>query len=120
MIDYDWVNGRGSGAIQQIGPPEAREPHPRPTGCPPPCASCPKKGPQHEREFRLSEKNWLTLDFYRQTKATFGRGLSEEEARDGIVRRNFAALDELFDGTNRERLSEALAVGVAGLLSRLS
>lgn len=118
MVDYDWQTGTGSGEVQQWGPPTNRRPHERNKDCPPPCHSCPKKGPEHEREFVLSDKNWRTLEFYEQTKATFGRGLTEEEARDEIVQRNFAALDRLFASADQEGMSEAVLRGVTAALRR--
>jgi hypothetical protein len=118
MVDYDWQTGGGSGEIQQWGPPSNRQSHERSKDCPPPCHSCPKKGPQHEHEFVLNDKNWRTLEFYRQTKATFGRGLTDEEARDEIVRKNFSVLDQLFAAADQEETSEAVSRGVTAALRR--
>jgi len=118
MIDYDWLNGVGSGAIKTFGDPKKPQLLERLKSNPPPCGSCPKKGPQHEHEFTLSTANMETLAFYRETKATFGRGLSEEEARDAVVRRNFLILDQMFAGAEQGDLGETVANAVAMVISR--
>jgi hypothetical protein len=112
MVDYDWLYGGGTGEIKTFGDPKNPQKLERAKDNPPPCGSCPKKGPQHEREFLLSEKNCRALQFYRQTKATFGRGLTKREANDAIVRRNFSILDGLFAGAEREGLSNAISVAI--------
>lgn len=122
MVDYDHAKGVGSGAIKKWGPPGGEQDHVRPSVCPPPCGSCPKKGPEREKEFVLSARNRRTLEFYRQVKATFGKALSEEAAADEIVKRNFALLDRMFGEHEQERLAEvvgrAVRNEVAGLFRR--
>lgn len=101
-----------------IGPPDAQQPMARPKESPPPCGLCPKKGPEHEHEFVLSLKNLQTLAFYQETKATFGRGLTEEEAQDSVVRSNFEILDRLFARLERERQAQAVSVALSRLMAR--
>jgi hypothetical protein len=119
VINYDFLTGAGDGKAKTWQGPNGPQPLERTKDNPPPCGSCPKKGPQYEREFLLSEKNWLTLEFYRQTKATFGRGLSDEEARDEVVRRNFVTLDDLYAAVEQEGTREAVSRGVAAAFSRV-
>lgn len=101
-----------------IGPPGAKKPMERPKNSPPPCSMCPKKGPEHEKEFILSERNIQTLIFYRETRSTFGRGLSEEEAQDSIVRRNFSILDNLFAEAERKAAGYEASRALAGQLTQ--
>jgi len=113
LVNYSWSTGEGTGEpLKWESGPNEWSPVERKANQPTPCGSCPKKGPQYEREFLLSEKNARALAFYRQTKATFGRGLSEEEAQDGTVRRNFSILEGLFAGAEREGLTNAISLAV--------
>lgn len=108
-MDYEWISGRGTGKPK----PDPRKegeflPRTEKHG-PPPCHSCPKKGPHNEHLYQLSERNLQAVIHYQNHKATFGRGLSEAEATDSIVQRNFAILDRVFAEADRERLSDAIS-----------
>lgn len=67
-------------------------PQVRPKGTQPPCVRCPKQSPERAKEIELSEKNWRAYAHYLEAKAV---GVTEEERRDPIVRRNFAAIDQV-------------------------
>lgn len=114
VVDYDWQTGQGTGkperAKDQPNDPEAL--YERPAGNRPPCQSCPKQGPANERLFRLSKKNWKTFLLWQQTRSTFGRGLSELEARDAVLRRNFSILDGLMRKIEQESMANAIASAV--------
>lgn len=58
------------------------------------------------------------LRFYRETKATYGRGLTEQEAQDPIVRRCFAILDREFERAEQDRQADNLALAVSNALVR--
>lgn len=118
VVDWDWQTHSGSGEIKTFGPPDKRQPRLRGKGESPPCHRCPKKGPQFEHEFLLSGRNFETLIFYQQTKATFGRGLTEEEARDPVVRQNFSILDGIYAKSERALQSGSLAEAIVRLLAQ--
>ncbi|MDE2472545.1 MAG: hypothetical protein KGL35_28410, partial [Bradyrhizobium sp.] len=119
LVKYSWPTAEGTGEplMWQSGPGEWK-PVERRENQPPPCGLCPKKGPEHEHEFVLSLKNLQTLAFYQETKATFGRGLTEEEAQDSIVRSNFEILDRLFARLERERQAQAVSAALSRLMAR--
>lgn len=109
VVDYDWHTGAGTGLPKRAtwsDDPEAL--HERPAMTKPPCDQCPKKGPENEWKFQLTEANWKTLDLYRQNKATFGRALNEAAVKDALLCSNFAILDQIFSRTDLEQLSEAI------------
>lgn len=120
VVDYDWQTHQGSGkpkrAKHQPDDPEAL--HERPPGNRPPCSGCPKKGPENDQRYRLSPKNWKTLTLWQETRATFGRGLSEAEANDAILRRNFSMLDGLVRDIEQEQMGETIAYALASVLRR--
>jgi hypothetical protein len=119
LVDYSWIDGTGTGEVRkwQSGPNEWK-PLERKADNPAPCKSCPKKGPEHEREFILTEASVRALHFYQETKATFGKGLSEEAANDSVVRQNFSILDQLFDRVEKSRDAEAFAVAMESVIAR--
>ena len=56
-----------------------------------------------------------TLDLYRRNRATFGRALTEWEAADGLLQRNFALLDAVFrnvEAGSIQRVMRDLALAV--------
>jgi hypothetical protein len=67
-------------------------PQVRPQGTFPPCIRCPKQSPERAKEHELSEKNWRAFAHYQEAKAV---GVTEEERRDPIVRRNFSVIDQV-------------------------
>lgn len=120
VIDYDWETGVGSGLPEKAKwsqDPNAL--HERPEGNKPPCNICPKRGPEHEREFILSRKNLRTLKLWQETRSTYGRGLSEREAADAMLRKNFATLDRLWKELEREQQGEVLATAVYRALRKI-
>lgn len=119
MVDYDHAKGIGTGAIKTYGPPGNERLHERPSVCPPPCSSCPKRGPEHEKEHVLSWRNRRTLEFYREVKATFGKSLSDDAANDAVVQRNFALLDKLFAEHQQDRLAEVVGRAVRNEIADL-
>ncbi|HEX7379337.1 MAG TPA: hypothetical protein VF278_19600 [Pirellulales bacterium] len=125
MVDYSFADGTGSGEIVMLGPPgdkTKQRPLERPSHCPPVCKlgerKCPKGSPEREAEFLLTEANWQALKFYRETRATFGRGLSEEAANDGIVRRNFVILDKLFGELRETQAADNVSLSLHRLFAR--
>lgn len=78
---------------------------------PPPCRACPKctgaepaeATPEYGRQSELSHRNLKALQHFMATK---NGGLTEDEKRDAIVRRNHAILNQLFWQADR---SAALA-----------
>ncbi len=60
---------------------------------PPPCETCPKQGPERERDWVLSEKNLASMVLYRQVKATGGLCLTPRERRDAVLAYNLAVID---------------------------
>ena len=67
-------------------------PQVRPKGTQPPCVRCPKQSPERAKEIVLSEKNWRAFAHYEEAKAV---GVTDEERRDPIVRRNFAVIEQV-------------------------
>lgn len=64
----------------------------RPANVPTPCDRCPKQSPEKAHEHELSDKNWRAYAHYQQARAV---GLTDGERADPIVRRNFAAIDQV-------------------------
>lgn len=120
LIDYDWGESTGSGQPRtyQSGPTEYK-PIERRADQPPPCAKCPKKSPEQEHEHVLTEANYQALAHYREVKAMGFRGISDEEATDAVVRRNFVLLDQVFDGMRERRQRYAAMAPVNQLLRTL-
>lgn len=83
----------------------------RNAGQPPPCHKCPKESPEKAKQIELSEKNWAAYSHYLQAKAV---GLTEEERRDPIVRRNFALIEMIV--TDHKLTAEADAFAEAFFL----
>lgn len=75
----------------------------------PPCHKCPKGSPEKAKELELSEKNWAAFAHYEESKVA---GLSEEERRDPIIRRNMALIERIVsekrNGDQARNLAEAL------------
>lgn len=118
VVDYDFATGQGSGQPEKAkwtGDPEAL--HERQPVSKPPCHVCPKRGPEFEYRFELSGKNIKTFKLWQGNRATYGRGLSEEEAKDPILRRNFWILDSLFESASRERGTQVTSEAVASAMS---
>lgn len=100
------------------GPGGRELPDLRYPGMPLPCENCPKQSPAKEKEYRLSDRNWKTLELYEQVRASAGACLSEAERRDPILRRNLAIIDRIMRQYERRRSAEELSHQVALLFSR--
>lgn len=120
LIDYDWDAGTGTGEYLEYEiSPGVGKPIERRADQPTPCGKCPKKSPEQEHEYVLTEANYQALAHYREAKAMGFRGLSDEEATDAVVRRNFVLLDQVFDGMRERRQRYAAMAPVNQLLRTL-
>ncbi|TWT30719.1 hypothetical protein [Blastopirellula retiformator] len=88
---------KGERATVAMGPDRVQTPQRRLPGMKLQCGQCPKKSPQNAKRLELSVKNWKTYQLWREVKATHGRCLTDEMARDSIIRRNLAILDALHE-----------------------
>lgn len=80
----------------------------RPKGVPLPCTNCPKKSPEHAETLKLSRKNRWIWNLYLKVRATFGRCLSNKQARDLWIGRDLAILETEYEAwrLNRQELSD--------------
>ena len=72
----------------------------RPPHVQPPCRAvtpspCPKGCPEREHESVLSDKNRQAVEFYKRTKAMYGKNLTDEMASDEVLQRNMAVINDL-------------------------
>lgn len=104
-----WIYDIPSGEPKLRGGQKQRRSPSQPT----PCGSCPKKSPENAREITLDAKNHRTLRLYLRNRALWGRALTEEEAADAIIQRNFGLLDLLL--RKYERSQAALEIASAAL-----
>lgn len=79
-------------------------PVPRPLGVLPNCKKCPKRGPENDRRYRLSEKNIRAYEAYRKYKDSWPNGWAEDE----IWARNYRIIREAerFHAENREHQAD--------------
>lgn len=95
------------------------DPVERPPRSKPPCFKCPKcagfkeKSPEVGKTATLSSRNRKTLRIYYEVKATSGRTLTDEEARDPILRDNLARIEQILDSIDREQRQTALKMQAA-------
>lgn len=90
---------------------------PRAPGTPTPCWKCPKQSPEHAKRLSYSRQHLALLQMYFRSRATFGRSLSEAEAKDPIVASHFAMIDIVLK--SHERSESARSISEAVLMSRL-
>lgn len=75
---------------------------------PPPCEKCPKKSPEREREFVLSDRNLKTIRLYYEVRATGGACLTERERSDRLLTRNLQLIDRLVREHERKQQTDDL------------
>lgn len=97
------------------GPERTELPLARGPGQPPPCHQCPKESPERAKQIELNDKNWAAYAHYRQAKAV---GLTEEERRDPIVRRNFAVIESLVNERDKQDSARHLAEALVAVLTK--
>ncbi|WP_146431161.1 hypothetical protein [Blastopirellula retiformator] len=90
---YDLQTGRRVTVRQ--GPERQETPQRRLPGMPLQCGSCAKGSPAEAPQWELSAKNWKAYRLWREVRATYGRCVSPAMARDSIIRRNLAAIDDV-------------------------
>lgn len=111
VYDVDWTNGcEGTGNRKKFcgGTRDVV----RPAASPPPCELCPKGSPAEEHEHLLTADNWLTLELFREVKATNGACLTDEMKADRLLMQNLAAIDQLWIAKERQRLGREIAANV--------
>lgn len=100
-IDCDacarWIYDLETGQRQTIrtGANRREVPQPRPAGVPTPCASCPKRSPEHALALQLSAKNERTYRLWRHARATHFHCVPDHLKHDPILANNFAHLDDV-------------------------
>lgn len=87
----------------------------RPPGSTMPCGNCPKKSPEHAKEFELTPQNVKAWRWWLEARAT---GLTDAEKSDAIVRRNFGILEAIWAEWQRKRQAEATAIELGKLFVR--
>jgi hypothetical protein len=80
-----------------------------------PCHKCPKGSPEEAKQIELSEKNWAAYAHYQEAKAV---GLTDEERRDPIVRRNFALIDRLTEDKRNRDEARNVAEALVAVLTK--
>jgi len=90
----------------------------RPGEPPPPCHTCPKKSPDREHEFRLSTKNWQTVQLYWEVQATRGVCLNDAEREDEVLLANLAIVDAIWRRAQQQELVSAIGQQVLPYLMR--
>lgn len=102
-----WVYGdNGEGPVYRLGKKVAR------VG-PPPCWSCPKKGPEQAHEFELSKQGFELYNLYRKVKATSGACLTEEQRSSSILADRLALIDTIVEADKAVKLAKQVAAGGA-------
>jgi len=91
-------------------------PYVRPPNVPTPCHECPKGSPEREHEFRLSARNWRTLQAFLEARSC---GVPAGWLRDPLFRRNASILGELFRRFDRQRQADELAARLVEILNAM-
>lgn len=89
-MDVDPASPKFGQRLERGGQPMKR-PNPAAT----PCHICPKGTPEGKPgdDSELTEENWKTVVLFLRSRATHGRVLNSQEARDALLARNFAIVD---------------------------
>lgn len=85
------------------------KPFKRAANCATPCAICPRKGPSHEAESRLSERNNQTIELYRKFRACGWDSLPPACRTDSILTDNFTLIDRIIRQQEQSELGQAMA-----------
>ena len=70
---------------------------------------CPRGSPARELEFRLSRKNWRTVELYRRVRLLGAACLTAAERADELLAGNLAIVHEVWGRSERRRDRELLA-----------
>lgn len=104
----EWLIDLKTGTpIQRGGEPQRRRP-----GAPTPCRTCPRESPERAAAIALGRREFATIHFYLQVRATAGACLTERERMDPLLLRNLAIVDGVF----RRHESSQAAGDLAGML----
>ena len=86
------------------------EAQPRRPGTPTPCRTCPRESPERAKAIALGRREFATIDFYLQVRATSGACMNDRERTDALLLRNLAIVDGVF--RRHERGQSAVDFGM--------
>lgn len=95
-----------------------KQPFKRPPGTPTPCGVCPRRGPQHEAETRLSARNVETVELYYQFRALGWEGLPAPCRNDGLLKENLTLIDRIMRQHERTQLGESVALALLPIIAK--
>jgi len=74
------------------------------------CPNCPKGSPDDAKVYRLSDRNWQTVELYKQIRIT---GMTDEMRQDGLLCANMAIVDEIFRQCERSKMARQIATEIS-------
>lgn len=78
-----------------------------------PCHLCPKSSPEHAERLKLNDRSMATVVLFLRNRALFGRHLTQDEAMDPLLAKNFTICESVFKrfeaSQNAERVGEAVS-----------
>lgn len=95
------------------------KPQPR-LGKPTPCRTCPKENPQRAKLYELNSRNDRAIVLYLKTKAASGRNISDDEARDPILLRNFSIIEQKLEAQKMVTSGSVIATQIATQLANIN